>query len=201
MFSQGVRTLDRSDSGLGVGLALAKSVVEMHGGTVSATSEGPGKGCEFVVCLPALARTPPAHAPDAAVGLSPRDVPQSLHVLLVEDNVDMANIFAMYLRSLGHVVRTAHEGRAAVEAAMEFLPQVVLLDIGLPGMDGYAVARRMRKEPALQGAVLVAMTGYGTESDRQRSLKAGFDHHLVKPADHAELRRIFAGAAEAAKAT
>jgi two-component system, chemotaxis family, CheB/CheR fusion protein len=201
LFTQGARTLDRSDSGLGIGLALAKSVVEMHGGTVTATSEGPGKGCEFVVRLPVLVSSPPEPAAGAPAAANPttRDGIKPLHILLVDDSVDTTKIFAMVLRELGHEVRTAHDGPAAIEAAMEFLPHVVLLDIGLPKMDGYAVARRMREESALEGAVLVALTGYGMESDRQRSREAGFDHHLVKPADQAALQKILTEVAEAAK--
>jgi PAS domain S-box-containing protein len=189
LFSQEARTLDRSEGGLGIGLALVKSLVEMHGGTVTARSQGLNKGSEFIVRLPAVPSPeplpgPPPQEPD---GLAAR----SLRVLLVDDLADTRKIFGRLLELLGNQVCTAHDGPSALVAALEFRPDVVLLDIGLPGMSGYEVAQRIRQEPALQKAVLVAVTGYGEKSDRQRSQKAGFDHHLVKPPDVDALRQLF----------
>jgi CheY-like chemotaxis protein len=196
LFTQGGRGLDRTQGGLGIGLALVKGLVEMHGGTVTAQSEGPGLGSEFVVRLP----TVPAPAPQPELlpppdSAEPSDRP--LRMLLVDDLADTRRIFGRLLEILGYQVGTARDGPSALEAALEFRPDVVLLDIGLPGMNGYEVAQRMRQEPGLQKAVLVAITGYGQESDRQRSREAGFDHHLVKPPDIDALRQLFAAIAEA----
>jgi CheY-like chemotaxis protein len=193
LFSQGVSTLARSEAGLGIGLALVKSVVELHGGTVTVSSEGPGKGSEFVVRLPMVpAPTLETATPATDDGnVASADQATSLRLLVVDDSADMARLSGMLLRRAGHQVRTANTGQEALETALEFHPEVVLLDIGLPDMDGYEVARRIREAPALNNVVLVAMTGYGMESDRQRSREAGFDHHLVKPADSDDLRRIF----------
>jgi PAS domain S-box-containing protein len=188
LFSQGARELGRTQSGLGVGLALVKSLVEMHGGTVMAQSEGPGQGSEFIVRLPTVeaGAAQPALEDWAGPGARP------LRVLLVDDVADTRKIFGRLLEILGNQVCTADDGPSALEAALAFPPDVVLLDIGLPGMDGYEVAKRMRQEPALQNVVLVAVTGYGQESDRQRSEEAGLDHHLVKPPDIGALQQLFA---------
>jgi signal transduction histidine kinase len=191
LFMQVDRTLDRAEGGLGIGLTLVRRLVEMHGGRVEAHSEGPGKGSEFVVRLPRVGAEPEpkrARTPrgEQAGQCRPR------RVLVVDDNRDAADSLAMLLRLLGHEVGTAHDGMAALDAARAFVPEVVLLDIGLPNMDGYEVARRLRQEPALSGALLVALTGYGQEQDRRRSLEAGFDIHLVKPVDPDELEAILA---------
>jgi two-component system CheB/CheR fusion protein len=183
LFAQGARALDRGESGLGVGLTLVRRLVELHGGRVTATSEGPGKGSEFVVRLPALADAParaaeaPAVPTDGGRGASRR------RVLVVDDNVDTARATALLLEADGHAVETAHDGRKALDVARAFRPEVVLLDIGLPGMNGYAVARALRADAALGAARLIAVSGYGRESDRALAREAGFDEHVVKPVD------------------
>ena len=164
----------------------------MHGGRVSALSSL-GHGSEFVVHLPvALAAEPHPSSPpgETAVPSGP-----SLRVLVVDDSVDTVSSLALVLRESGHDVRTALDGLSALEAALDHPPDVVLLDIGLPGLDGYEVARRMREQPLLSKTVLVAMTGYGLESDRQRTKQAGIDHHLVKPIRFDQLHEIFASVA------
>lgn len=203
LFRQGAVTLDRPQSGLGIGLTLAKSLVELHGGTLAVRSEGPGQGSEFIVGLPAAHPPEPQQdrpeeetstegAPEEASGPGRG----SLRVLLVDDAEDSRRMFGRLLEMMGHQLRTAHDGPCALEAAMEFRPHVVLLDVGLPGMDGYEVAQRMRQEPALENTVLVAVTGYGRNGDRQRALEAGFDHHQVKPPDIDGLEQLLATIAE-----
>jgi PAS domain S-box-containing protein len=194
LFSQGERGLDRQQGGLGIGLPLVKSLVEMHGGTVTAQSEGHSRGSEFVVRLPATSSPVPQAVASLEVTTEP--AARSLRVLLVDDVADTRIVFGRLLEILGHQVRTAGDGPSALEAALEFRPDMVLLDIGLPGMDGYEVVQRMRQEPALQNVVLVAVTGYGQQSDRQRSEEAGFEHHLVKPPDIDTLQQLLAAIAE-----
>jgi PAS domain S-box-containing protein len=182
VFTQGDRPLDRTQGGLGLGLVLARRLVEMHGGRVEAQSAGPGQGAEFAVHLPRLVPAAPmTEFGEAGGGSAPRT--KGLRVLVVDDNVDSADSMALLLSLDGHETRTAFDGPGALTAAAEFLPQAVLLDIGLPGMDGYEVARRMRELPELQDVLMIAITGYGQEDDRTRSKAAGFDHHLVKPVD------------------
>jgi signal transduction histidine kinase/DNA-binding response OmpR family regulator len=189
LFTQVDRSLDRAQGGLGIGLTLVRRLVEMHGGTVEAHSDGPGKGSEFVVRLPALHRERSgAGSPDGAG----EPVSAGCRVLVVDDNVDAADSLAMLLRLGGCEVRLAHAGPDAVAEAQAFRPEVVVLDIGLPGMDGYEVAGRLRADPATRGAVLVAVTGYGREEDRARSRQAGFDHHLVKPVDFGLIQGVVA---------
>ena len=195
LFTQAERSLDRSQGGLGIGLCLVQRLVEMHGGTVEVYS-ALGQGSEFVVRLPVMltpAPQPPSPPEETAEPTGP-----SLRVLVVDDNVDAAQSLAMLLKESGHDVRTAHDGPTALEAALDYRPNVVLLDIGLPGLDGFEVAKRLRQQPVLQSVVLVAMTGYGQESDRQRSQEAGFDHHLVKPADFGKVQQILATVSEKA---
>jgi PAS domain S-box-containing protein len=187
-FMQADHSLDRSQGGLGVGLTLARSLVEMHGGTLTASSEGPGRGSEFVVWLPI--RREPVASPDPEGGAGERKGP-GRRVLVVDDNRDSAESIALLAEIWGHEVRTALDGPSALEIAAAYRPEVILLDIGLPGMDGYEVARRLRQR-AGGGPVLVAMTGYGMEEDRRRSREAGFDHHLVKPVDPEGLRALLA---------
>jgi signal transduction histidine kinase len=181
LFTQLNRSLDRSQGGLGVGLTLVRRLVEMHGGSVQASSAGPDQGSEFVVRLPAL---PPLVPQVTGRQDSVKDgIPAvTRRVLIVDDNEMVAESLAMIVRLNGHVVREAHDGEEALEAVREFHPDVVLLDIGLPGMNGYEVARRIRRELD-QRLTLVALTGYGREEDRRRSREAGFDHHLTKPID------------------
>ena len=186
-FVQTEGSLARSEGGLGIGLTLVRSLVEMHGGNVEAHSPGLGQGSEFVVRLP-------AHVPVEKAGSLPEpDVPfpaRSLRVLVVEDNVDAAESLSALLRLWGHEVRMVHDGLEAIDAAREQQPEVVLLDIGLPGLDGYEVAKRLRQDPAMDGALLVAMTGYGQPEDRRRSREAGIHHHFVKPVEPFVLRTL-----------
>ena len=187
LFTQAERTLDRSQGGLGIGLSLAQRLVAMHGGTVSAKS-APGRGSEFIVQLPA--QKPMVAAEDTQAPQSDGATIDAVRVLVVDDNIDAAQSLAMLLESSGHHVRVAHGGVAALECAREHRPDVVFLDIGLPELDGYEVARRMRRSSNGNTFTLVAMTGYGQRSDRERSRAAGFDHHLVKPADITRLEAI-----------
>jgi PAS domain S-box-containing protein len=198
LFAQADRSLDRSQGGLGIGLSLVRALVRLHGGTVAAFSDGPGRGSEFVVRLPALDEGQPAGGP-AAPGQAAAC--GGLCVLVVEDNPDGARSLALLLRWEGHEVLVAHEGQAALELARSRRPAVVLLDLGLPGMDGFEVARRLRREPGLERVLLVAVSGYGQEEDCRRAREAGCDAHLVKPADLAELRRLLAARAAAEDAS
>jgi signal transduction histidine kinase/ActR/RegA family two-component response regulator len=193
-FTQADTTLDRSKGGLGLGLSLAKGLVEMHGGTVSAASEGPGKGAEFTIRLP-LHRGPGPRAEP-----QPRERPAApgRRVLIVEDNVDSAESLRDVLEIGGHVVQVAHSGAAGLELAHGFRPEVVLCDVGLPGIDGYGVARSLRADPVLACVTLVALTGYAAPDDVARSKEAGFDLHLAKPVDVEELDRILRGDAGSA---
>jgi len=191
LFVQEDRSLARSHGGLGIGLTLVRSLVERHGGRVEAHSEGPGRGSEFVVRLPRCAGRAAEPSEPRQEALREQEAERAAaRILLVEDNVDAADALAELLRVWGHEVEVAHDGAAAVQSARTMRPGVVLLDIGLPGMDGYQVAGALRRLPELQGTLIVALTGYGQESDRQRSARAGFDYHLVKPVDLEELRRL-----------
>jgi signal transduction histidine kinase len=183
LFVQGARGHDRSQGGLGIGLTLVRSLVQLHGGLVEARSEGPGRGSEFAIRLPAIADPvlllPPA--PPPASGPSRGRPPQ--RVLVVDDNLDAAEMLAHGLRHSGHEVREAHDGLSALVAAAQFKPEVVLLDLGLPGMDGFEVARRLRADPQHAAVKIVALTGYGRDDDRRRTAEVGIDRHLVKPVD------------------
>jgi CheY-like chemotaxis protein len=187
-FSQAEQGLDRQRGGLGLGLAVVKGLVELHGGGVAAASAGPGRGATFTVRLP-LGKEPPALSvlPKRASACGRRS-----RILVVEDNKDSADSLQVLLSVLGHEVRVASTGPAGVQSAFEWLPDVVLCDIGLPGFDGFEVARRLRRQPGLEGALLVALTGYGGPEDRRRGLEAGFDHYLTKPTDPADLQRLLA---------
>ena len=190
-FVQSDGSLARSEGGLGIGLTLVRSLVEMHGGTVEAHSPGLGQGSEFVVRLPvrpsASAAAERYESDEPASPLTHRS-----RVLVVEDNVDAAESLAALLRLWGHEVQVVHDGLAAIDAAREQRPEVVLLDIGLPGLDGYQVARKLREEVGLDQALLVAMTGYGQPEDRRRSQEAGIHLHYVKPVEPAILRELLA---------
>jgi PAS domain S-box-containing protein len=190
-FVQSDGSLARSDGGLGVGLTLVRSLVEMHGGRVEATSPGLGQGSEFVLRLPAQLPSEPALPAEP----TPAAASRGLRVLVVEDNIDAAESLATLLRLWNHDVNVVHDGRMALEAAREQQPEVVLLDIGLPGLDGYQVARRLRDEIGLDHALLVAMTGYGQPEDRRRSQEAGIQYHFVKPVEPLVLRNLLAGSA------
>jgi CheY-like chemotaxis protein len=188
-FVQGERALDRAEGGLGIGLTLVRSITELHGGAVAAASAGPGQGTTVTVTLPLAEPAPapaPAPAPPEASSLVPR------RVLVVDDGHDAAETLAMLLRMHGHEVRVAYDGPQALRYAEATPPQVVLLDIGLPGMSGYEVAQRLRALPGLEGLRLIALTGYGQQQDQQAAAGAGFDHHLIKPVDPDELLALLA---------
>ncbi len=186
LFAQGERTLDRSEGGLGIGLTLARRIVTLHGGTIVARSEGVGKGSEFIVRLPRLKfEVKPSAGARAEVRL-PRGA-QKRSVLVVDDNADAAASMAHLLRMVGHDVQIEHDGAAALDHIARSKPDVLLLDIGLPGMSGYEVAKHVRARPEGQGLRIYALTGYGQEQDRQRAMESGFDGHLVKPVAPAEL--------------
>jgi signal transduction histidine kinase/CheY-like chemotaxis protein len=188
LFAQGVRTLDRAEGGLGIGLTLVERLAALHGGTVEVLSEGPNQGSEFIVRLPAV--TAPVKAKDSHIEPRPANVSIRRRILVVDDNRDATESMGMLLTVWGHDVRTAHDGASALQVASEFQPEFVLLDIGLPGMDGYEVARKLQDLPGTRNAVLVAMTGYGQEEDKIRSISSGFARHLVKPADPLKLRGL-----------
>jgi PAS domain S-box-containing protein len=190
LFTQADRSLDRAQGGLGIGLTLVKSLVQMHGGSVAATSAGQGRGSELVVRLPLSL---PQENADIAAPVN-ANAPRLVRALVVDDNVDAADSLALLLEMLGHEIRVAHDGPSALAMALSSRPDIVLLDIGLPGMDGYEVATRLRSS-GLESTVLVALTGYGREEDMQRSREAGFDHHLVKPVDIATLQKVMASVA------
>jgi signal transduction histidine kinase len=182
LFVQGQRSSDRAEGGLGLGLALVRSLVELHGGSVAARSDGPGSGSEFIVRLPRAAVDPPL-AQVAIERVSAEGAAACKRVLLVDDNQDAAELLGEVLRSAGHTVAIAHDGAEALGLLRRFRPEVAVLDIGLPVMDGYELARRLRAEPELASLRCIAVTGYGQETDRARSRSAGFELHLVKPVD------------------
>jgi signal transduction histidine kinase/DNA-binding response OmpR family regulator len=180
LFTQGHRGLDRSQGGLGVGLTLARRLAEMHGGRLDAHSEGIGKGSTFTLRLPCVGLV---RGQDVAADRAPALLPRRCRILVVDDNRDAALSIGKFLELEGHSVRTAADGAKALEVAAVFAPEVVVLDIGLPVLDGYEVARRLRKMPALQQVLLIALTGYGQKDDRLAADAAGFDQHFVKPID------------------
>jgi PAS domain S-box-containing protein len=188
LFVQSSRTLDRAYGGLGIGLTLAQRLIKLHGGSIEARSEGLGKGAEFIVRLPILAEAPPvAPLPPPP---TTRAIPR--RILIVDDHTDSARSLATLQTRRGHETRTAFSGPEALRVAAEFLPEAILLDIGLPGMDGFEVARQIRARPALAGTLLIAMTGYASTEDRAQCHAAGFDEHLVKPPDLDVLREWLA---------
>ena len=197
LFTQAERSSDRSQGGLGIGLALVKRLVEMHEGIVSVSSTL-GQGSEFVVSLPvdlSMALSQKTRPSPTEMAMPTREL---LRVLVVDDNVDAATALELLLQESGHLVRLAHTGPTGLAAALEFRPAVMLLDIGLPELDGFEVAKRIRQQPTLDNIVLVGMTGYGRETDRRRSQEAGFDHHLVKPVNFRKVQQILATVSEKA---
>ena len=196
MFTQVDRSLERSQGGLGIGLTLVRRLVEMHDGSIEARSNGPDEGSEFVVRLP-LYIQPPQEPPPRSDG--PRAAALSgCRILVVDDNKDSADSLGMLLRLKGNDIRTAHDGLEAVEVAETFHPELVLLDIGLPKLNGYEVARRIRQQPWGRDMILVALTGWGQDEDRRRSQEAGFNFHIVKPVELAALEKLLAGYVQAA---
>jgi signal transduction histidine kinase/ActR/RegA family two-component response regulator len=191
MFIQSAPSARQAQGGLGIGLSLVRGLVEMHGGTVLARSSGPGTGSEFIVRLP-LAQAHVEKLDPVAPGA--QTTTRALRVLVTDDNRDAADTLAMMLRTFGHDVRVAHDGAEALEIAALFQPHAVLLDIGMPNMNGYEAAARMRSEPWGKAIFLIALTGWGQEQDKQRAMEAGFDCHLVKPAEPALLEKLLAGA-------
>ncbi len=187
LFAQDERTMARSQGGLGIGLTVARRVVELHDGSVEVFSEGAGLGSVFVVTLPRLEHRAVAEIASRAVGLL---APAPARVLVIEDNVDACETLSAFLSQSGHEVEVALDGQSGVDAFDRFKPQVVLCDIGLPGLDGYAVAAHVRERLRTERPALVALTGYGSAKDHERTKAAGFDHHLVKPADPEVLLRI-----------
>jgi len=190
MFMQGGRDPRGAQGGLGIGLALAKNLVELHGGTIEARSAGVDRGAQFLVRLPVLAaqraESRKAAPRPALLTRSPR------RVLVVDDNVDAARALGLLLEQMGHDVQVAHDGLAALEAARGNRPEIVLLDITMPGVDGLGVVRRLRQDPRFEQVPFVAVTGRGSEEDRRASREAGFDEHLVKPVGLDSLQRVFA---------
>jgi CheY-like chemotaxis protein/two-component sensor histidine kinase len=189
LFSQVDQSLEKTQGGLGIGLHLAKRLVELHGGSLEAHSEGLGRGSEFVVRLPVAdegAESRPAPAPErAGAGAESRR-----RVLVADDNEDAVSSLAQLLEIMGHEVRTAADGRQAVEAAAAFRPELILLDIGMPRLNGYDACRLIRAQPWGREPVIAALTGWGQDRDKARSREAGFDNHLVKPVEPADLERL-----------
>jgi two-component system CheB/CheR fusion protein len=190
LFAQIDGSLGRSYGGLGIGLALARSLIAMHDGSLQARSAGLGKGCEFTIKLPILLAPAVREANTVLDTESPTEAP--LRVLVVEDDVDGGDAMSMVLRAYGHNVQLARTGPTAVELAPSFRPDLVLLDIGLPGMDGYEVAKRLRERPELEGVTIVALTGYTpNEADCQRQQESGIDHYYTKPVAVKKLLDLF----------
>ena len=192
------RPMEHGDTGLGIGLTLVKSLEEMHGGSVEIDSAGSNQGSEFRVRLPVRAEAPTV---DGESNVSPEKcaaVPTQRRVLIVDDNKAAADMLSLIVKTLGYQVRTASDGQAAIEVAGEFRPDVVLMDLGMPRMNGYDAARRIRQETWGKDMLLVALTGWGQDEDKQRTKEAGFDFHLVKPAEPAELQRLIEGSGRTA---
>jgi len=191
MFSQVDHSLERAQGGLGIGLTLVKQLLEMHGGRIEAKSEGSGKGSEFIAHLPVVNVAPPREATDPAE--QPRARTPSCRILVADDNRDAAESMSMVLRLMGNEVRTVHDGLQAVEEAAAFRPDVVLLDIGMPHLNGYDAARRIRGERWGKSTLIVAMTGWGQDEDKRRAAEAGFDRHFTKPVDPGDIEKLIAG--------
>lgn len=193
LFAQAPRALDRGEGGLGIGLTVVKLLAELHGGSVGIASEGPGKGTAVTIRLPLSGR---AVAGATTARLPARPSGGSHRVLVIEDNHDVAETLAAYLEQIGHQVVVAHDGPAGLEAALRHRPKVLICDIGLPGLDGYEIAARLRQEAAFQSCLMIALTGYGDVEDRKRARRAGFAHHFTKPADPVRVANLVAAAAD-----
>jgi len=187
IFTQSERSIDRSQGGLGIGLTIARSIIVLHGGRIEARSQGPGHGSEFVIHLPLLEQQPSANAQQEISFTTEKTIRR---ILVVDDNRDAADGMAMLLDISGHITKTAYDGLEAIAAAESFKPELVLLDIGLPHMDGYAVAKHLRQQASSRDIVLAALTGYGDDDDRRRSREAGFNYHFVKPMEFAILNEL-----------
>jgi signal transduction histidine kinase/ActR/RegA family two-component response regulator len=189
LFGQAAASLDRSEGGLGIGLTVVRLIAELHGGRAQVFSDGAGQGTEAVVHLPLRSQ-------HGANGISvPNNVARvtaAKRVLVIEDNVDVADMLSEYLQQIGHAVIQAHDGRAGLDLAMRHLPEVIVCDLGLPGLDGYEVARSLRQMPQFRTSLLIAVSGYGDAADRHKARTAGFSHHITKPADPAELADLIA---------
>jgi signal transduction histidine kinase/CheY-like chemotaxis protein len=190
LFTQADRTIDRSQGGLGIGLTLVRSLVELHGGSVSASSDGFGRGSEFVIRLPLVLTSSNHEHGNLKTGTNGASKSKPQRILVVDDNVDSAKTLASMLKALGHDSLVAHDGPEAIDTARSFKPALVILDIGLPGMNGYMVAEELRSIPELNGTYLAALTGYGEEQDRKRSKESGFNEHFVKPLSFPQLQEL-----------
>jgi CheY-like chemotaxis protein len=190
MFTQVDQSLERSQGGLGIGLTLVRRLVELHGGEIEARSEGLGKGSEFVVRLPVAGEASKPQAP--GVDEEPAAPKSALRILVVDDNRDGADSLSELLQMMGNDTRTAYDGQRGVALAEAYRPDVILLDIGLPTLNGYEVCHRIRQQPWGQDVLLIAVTGWGQDEDRRRSREAGFDHHIVKPVDPQALMSMIA---------
>ena len=190
MFTQVEGNLERSQGGLGIGLSIVQRLIQMHGGSVEARSDGPGSGSEFLVRLPVALSLVGNKPADEAKPVRPT---ARLRILVADDNLDSADSLAMLLTLEGNETRTAHDGLAALEVAATFRPDVMLLDIGMPKLNGYEVCRRIRQQAWGKDIVVIALTGWGQEEDKRRSLEAGVDYHLVKPVDFAAMEKLLTG--------
>jgi len=177
-----------TEGGLGIGLTLARQLVEMHGGSIEAHSEGEGQGAEFAIRLPLAATTAPRKEQQPSPASDGQ--PARLKVLVVDDNADLVEMLSMVVEAAGHHVRKAFDGRSGISAALEYQPDLILLDVGMPDMHGTEVAKELRRHREVAGARIVALTGWGQAEDRQRTADAGFDDHLTKPADPGQIQRI-----------
>jgi CheY-like chemotaxis protein len=194
MFAQVQGASARSEGGLGIGLSLVKGLVELHDGTITAHSEGPGQGSCFTIRLPCI--PPAADTASAQDSKTTDEVTRGRRILVVDDNCDAADSLAMLLRMDGHEVRVAYAGKQALDVASSgFLPDVAILDLGLPDIDGYELARRLRHDRKLHRLTLVALTGWGQDEHKQRARESGFDHHLTKPVDPDRLMALIGGTA------
>jgi two-component system, sensor histidine kinase len=192
LFKQARQGLDRAQGGLGVGLTLVQRLVKMHGGSVEAKSDGPGRGSEFVVRM-ALRKEPAIVRPASEVAAGGKGPKR--RILVVDDNRDAAHALRLLLENDGHEVRVASDGPSGLALARDYRPDVALLDIGLPQMNGFELAQQMRRDPALESTLLVAVTGYGQMHDRARASASGFNHHLVKPVEFSALQKLLRQAA------